>query len=151
MSYIQPRLDSRGFPIEFNRKSAISINSYILKDFLMNLIGNQLYLSKARFYWIWWEMSSGQPKPFSLWLNTEFDKKWAISVQVHILMDSLLNLMRNGSYPSKARFLRISYQNQLEMSYIHQYSILYVFLLNLMRNELRAAIALFSMISYWIW
>ena len=137
----------------------------------MNLIRNQLYPSKTRFYWIWWEMSSGQTKPFSLWLNTEFEKKWAISAQGHILKDSLLNLMRNGSYPSKATFLRISYKNQLEMSYIHwmlnslgfliefdekwatssHSSFLNDFLLDLIRNESYPDKAVILMILYCIW
>ena len=43
MIYIHPRLYSQGFLIEFNKKWAIFIHSYILNDFLLHLIRNELY------------------------------------------------------------------------------------------------------------
>ena len=89
MSCVHPKPYSCGFRIEVNR--------------------NELYPSKARFpwfsHWIWWAMSSEQSKLFSFWILIGFDKKWAISIQGHILRDFVLKSIRNEQYPAKARFL----------------------------------------------
>ena len=102
------------FFMNFDRKEVIYIyiyiyiNSYILQ-LLLNSIGKDVYPSKAKFYWIWWETGSGQPKPVSLWSSIEFDKKWVTSIQGYILKDFLLNLIGNQVCPIIAIFLKISY------------------------------------------
>ena len=121
MSTTQSKLFSYWFLILFIEKWAISRQGYILEDFVLKSIRNELYPSNDsfwRFYeWIWWEMSSEQSKACCYWFLNVSNENWAVSSQDNNLKDFSFTLTRSALYQWKTRFSKFSYWIVWQMSY----------------------------------